>query len=140
MPHASAVGRFSLAVRPDRPVDASECARQAGPGDRARRPEVAAHEGLDADGAQDDHDDRDEDQRRPVELAREREVVGGPAEPGEVGEWGEARDGALVAIQEEPAEGDRAGDAGRRSAAEERAPTRTPRDPAASARRPSQIA
>ena len=78
-------------------------------------------------------------QRCPVELAREREVVGGPAEPGEVGEWGEARDGALVSIQEEPAESDRAGDASRRSTAED-GRQRERHRPAASARRPSQIA
>ena len=62
---------------------------------------------------------RDKDQRRPVELCRKWQMVGSPAEPGEVGEWGETRDGGLVAIQQEPAESDRAGDAGRGSTAED---------------------
>ena len=76
----------------------------------------------------------------PVELAREREVVGGPAEPGQVGERGERRDGALVAIQDEAAEHDRAGDASRAIRGRGTGANANATDPAASARRPSQIA
>ena len=108
------------AVRPVGPRRPARARGRPGQGIALVAPEVAAHERLDADRAQDDHDDRDEDQRRPVELAGQRQVVGGPAEPGEVGEWREARDGGLVAVEEEPAERDRAGDAGRGATAEER--------------------
>ena len=119
MPHASAVGRFSLAVRPAGPWMPARARGRPGQGialvaPRSRRTKASmptAHRTITTiatriSGAQSNWPARGQ-------------VVGGPAEPGEVGEWGEARDGALVSIQEEPAEGDRAGDAGRRSTAED---------------------
>ena len=59
-------------------------------------------------------------ERRPVELARERDVVRRPAEPGQVRQWRDRRDRGLVAVEDEPAEHDGPGDTGGRSAPHER--------------------
>ena len=111
-----------LAGRPaGRPAQAEEGPRQAGRRDSARRrPEVAPDERLDADREQDDRQRRRRDERQPVELAGEREVVRRPAEPGQVRERRDGGDGGLVAVEDEAAEHDRAGDADRRATAQER--------------------
>ena len=105
---------------PDRAAQPDEGARQARRRDRAGRADVAPRERLDADDEQDDRDERDRDERRPVELARERDVVRRPAEPAQVRQRRESRDRRLVAVDDEAAEHDRAGDPGRRAAADER--------------------
>ena len=134
MPHASAVGRL-LADRPaDRTAEADEGPRQARRRDRrssprgraGRTPRCRARSRTIATSG-------DREQRRPVELAGERQVVRRPAEPGQVRERRERRDGGLVAVEDEPAEHDGAGDRRPPRPAEERREREGDASPAASA-------
>ena len=62
----------------------------------------------------------DRHERRPVVRVGQRDVVRRPAQPAEVGQRRERRDRRLVAVDDEAAEHDRPGDAGRGAAADER--------------------
>ena len=67
------------------------------------------------------HEDDQQDDGRPVELAGQRQVVRGPAAPGQVGERRQLRARAPIAVEDEAGDGDEAGDARRRATADERA-------------------
>ncbi len=84
-----------------------------------RRADVATDERLDADDQERDREERDDRDRRPVELAGQRDMGRGPAPPGQVRERREGRDRVAVAIEDEPGEHDRPGDADGGAAADE---------------------
>ena len=99
-PQARASGSRSPSDRLVGPPRPSVASGNDGHGMRLVDAEVAPGEGLDADGEQDDGDDRTRDERCPVELADERLVVHGPAEPGHVREARERGDRGLIAVEE----------------------------------------
>ena len=121
MPRPQAIddGRFWPIARPVGPGARRVPAAGSASGS-ASGADVASGERLDADDEQHDRDDRDGDERDPVELAGERDVVGRPAEPGEVRQRRQRRDRRLVAVDDEAAEHDRARDTRRRAPADER--------------------
>ncbi len=118
--------RLVLIARPSRPTEPQQRARHGWRGQRRRDADVPASEGLDPHHQQRDDHERHEGHRRPVVLAGERDVVVGPAPPGQVRERSQLGDRRPVAVHDEPGECHGTGDPGRRPASHERRRARTP--------------
>ena len=106
---------------PHRAAEPEKRTRHRWRGQRGRHPDVTPREGLDPDREQRDGHDRHENDRWPVVLAGQRDVVRGPAPPRQVGEGRQLGHRGLVAVEDEPGERDRAGDARGGATPDERA-------------------
>ena len=104
----------------ERSADTAWEARCAEPAQRRTRTDVAALEGDHADHQEEDGDDREEPDRRPIGDARERPVAGRPAVPGDRREGLEGRCDRPERIDQVPADEGDAAERHRPRAADER--------------------